>query len=47
MQKRPIPTLDLNEGGDIAFHLQRVYAYILKELAIANIKNNTRMVRNI
>ncbi len=42
-----LTSLDLREGGDAAFHLQRVYAYILKELARANIMDSARMVMHI
>lgn len=42
-----LTSLDLREGGDAAFHLQRVYAYMLKELARANIMDSARMVMHI
>lgn len=42
-----LTSLDLSEGGDAAFHLQRVYAYMLKELARANIMDNARMVMHV
>jgi len=37
-------SLDLGEGGDAALSLQRVYTYMLKELTIANIKDNVRLI---
>jgi len=40
-------SLDLGEGGDAALSLQRVYTYMLKELTIANIKDNVRLIRYI
>lgn len=40
-------SLDLNEGGNVAFSLQRIYAFLLKELAIANIKDDTMKIKNI
>lgn len=42
-----LTSLDLYEGGTVAFNLQRVYAYMLKELAIANIKDDVRRIRYI
>lgn len=42
-----LTSLDLNEGGSVAFNLQRVYAYMLKELAIANIRDDVRRIRYI
>lgn len=42
-----LTSLDLYEGGSVAFNLQRVYAYILKELAIANIRDDVRRIRYI
>lgn len=42
-----LTSLDLNEGGNVAFNLQRVYAYILKELAIANIRDDVRRIKYI
>lgn len=42
-----LASLDLNEGGIVAFNLQRFYAYMLKELAIANIRDDVRRIRHI
>lgn len=42
--ERILTSFDLREGGDEAFYLQRVYAYILKELAIGHINNNVRII---
>ncbi|MFN3481074.1 MAG: flagellar export chaperone FliS, partial [Thermodesulfovibrionales bacterium] len=40
-------SLDLNEGGSVAFSLQRVYSYLLRELAMANIRADVRRIRYV
>lgn len=42
-----LTSLDFNEGGNVAFNLQRVYAHILKELAIANIRDDVRRIKYV
>jgi len=40
-------SLDMNAGGDIALNLRDLYIYILKELTIANAKNDIARVKHI
>lgn len=38
--------LDMEKGGDISKNLRRLYDYVLRRLLDANIKNNTKAIRD-
>ncbi len=42
-----LASLDFKEGGNVAFRLHNVYAFIMKELAIASTKNDPGKIRHI
>ena len=42
-----LATLNLEAGGEIAANLQDIYLYMLKELTVANLKNDVEKMRHV
>ena len=42
-----LSSLNIELGGDIAKNLQSLYMYMLKELVIANVRNDKEKIRHI
>ncbi|HNP26478.1 MAG TPA: flagellar export chaperone FliS, partial [Nitrosomonas sp.] len=40
-------SLDMNVGGELAFHLQALYDYMTSRLLIANLKNDIEIIDEV